>query len=98
VSVCGVDCVKHRTGNRYPWQMLVTCLCAFVAIASTGQFRQAYHAHDDWFMHLAIAPTRFLWYAQTEGRWITLGWSYLSRHLVPEQTFAVACGLYALSG
>lgn len=48
-------------------QIGVACAIAFLAISTTGQFQQAYHAHDDWFIHLPIAPERFLWYAETEG-------------------------------
>jgi hypothetical protein len=90
----------HRPVRRFvstPVQIGIACTVAFLVIAWTGQFQRAHHAHDDWFMHLPIAPERFLWYVETEGRWLTFLWSHLSHYLQPNQTYLLSTCLLAIS-
>ena len=88
---------KLSLSNRIIFNFLVASFLTYSIINSTGQFQNAYHGKDDWFLHTPQASTIYIYFALSEGRWLNYPWTLVSYHLTPELSYASFTILYGLA-
>src|SRR5215472_7892014 len=91
------SCDKLSLSNRMIFSIFIAMFLTYSIINSTGQFQNAYHQQDDWFLHIPEPSKEYMNFALSEGRWLNYLWTLISYHLSPELSFATFIILYGLT-